>query len=75
MGKFALINSGDEKVRDDEREVDFAQMVFDVLITQLGYKPVDAKRMIAEALERNDSISTPEELFDEVYKGQMGQGL
>ncbi len=70
MGKFALINSGDEESRSDECEADFEQMVFDVLITQLGYKPVDAKSMIAEALVRNDSISTPEELFDEVYKGQ-----
>ncbi len=73
MGKFALINPGDDNDTKDVVEDDLAQMVFDVLINQLGYKPSDAKKMINEALERNPSISTPESLFDEVYKGQMGQ--
>ena len=73
MGKFALISSGGKTVRRDERNDDFTQMVFDVLSTQLGYKPVDAKKMIAEALERNTAINTPEALFDEVYRGQMEQ--
>ncbi len=71
MGKFALINSGEKTSRAPVRDDDYTEMVFEVLITQLGYKPADAKKMITEALERDTSISTPEELFDEVYHGQM----
>ncbi len=44
------------------------------MIKQLGHKPADAKKMIAKAMKRNDSITTAEELFDEVYKGErMGE--
>jgi holliday junction DNA helicase RuvA len=50
---------------------DFIYPVLDVLITQLGHKTTDAKKMIKEALERDKSISTPEGLFDEVYKGSI----
>lgn len=72
VGKFALISEGEEShvtVPDD----DFQEMVYDVLISQLGHKPVDARRMISEALERNASITTPEELFDEVYRGELNR--
>lgn len=68
MGKFALINKG-EAVRE-EKEEDFVAKVFDVLVQQLGHKPADAKAMIVKAMERNGAVSTPEELFDEVYKGE-----
>ncbi len=71
VGKFVLINSGDEKTQVNEPEGDYVETVRDVLISQLGYKPADAGRMIGEAIERNKEISTPEDLFDEVYKGQM----
>ncbi|GAB6095141.1 Holliday junction branch migration protein RuvA [Desulfatiferula olefinivorans] len=69
MGKFALIRPGDEADVPLE-PTDFAEMVLEVLITQLGHKPADAKRMVAEALERDPSISGPEALFDEVYRGE-----
>ncbi len=49
---------------------DFVQPVLDVLIVQLGHKPVDAKRMVAEAIKRNAAIETPEALFDEIYRGE-----
>ena len=42
--------------------------VLDVLVTQLGHKMAEAKKMIADALERNRGIHTPEELFEEVYR-------
>jgi holliday junction DNA helicase RuvA len=42
----------------------------DVLTTQLGYRVTDAKQMIAHAMKRNSAISTPEELFEEVYRGE-----
>ncbi len=48
---------------------EIADQVTDVLVEQLGYNAAVAGRMVAEALERNDFIKTPEELFDEIYQG------
>jgi Holliday junction DNA helicase RuvA len=45
------------------------QQVMEVLVTRLGHKTVEAKRMIQEAMKRNRTISTAEELFEEVYRG------
>jgi Holliday junction DNA helicase RuvA len=49
---------------------DLGQLVLDVLTKQLGHKAADAKRMIASAMDRNPAIGTPEELFDEIYRGE-----
>ncbi len=68
MGKFALISKSEPDVMPVDE--DFASQVLTVLIDQLGHKAADAKRMIEEALKRNRSVSTPEELFDEVYRGE-----
>lgn len=46
---------------------DFSDQVYDVLVNRLGHKPADAKKMIGDAWKRNPAISSPEELFDEVY--------
>lgn len=51
---------------------DFSKQVLDVLIQQLGHKPKDAQAMIAQAFSHNPTISTPEALFDEVYRGEAG---
>jgi Holliday junction DNA helicase RuvA len=68
MGKFALI------LPDDYGEAppveDFSKEVLDVMIKQLGHRAADASRMIDKALKRNRSITTAEELFDEVYRGE-----
>ena len=72
MGKFALIRPAEaQEARLDE---DFSKQVLDVMIKQLGHKPVDARRMIAKAMKRNEAISTAEELFDEVYRGERMGG-
>lgn len=68
MDKFALIRKA-EKVDVPVIE-DVSKQVVDVLISQLGYRIRDAKKMIAEAMERNTAIATPEELFEEVYRGE-----
>ncbi len=47
---------------------DVCQKVEDVLVEQLGHSHASAKRMVKEAFERNRMISTPEELFDEIYQ-------
>jgi Holliday junction DNA helicase RuvA len=49
---------------------DFRKEVEDVLITQLGHKLTEAREMIEEAMKRNPRISSSEELFEEVYRGQ-----
>jgi Holliday junction DNA helicase RuvA len=67
-GRFALLTpSGLQKAAISQ---EFVQQVHDVLVSQLGHKLSDAKRMIADALARNSGITTPEELFEEVYRGQ-----
>jgi Holliday junction DNA helicase RuvA len=69
MGKFALIQPEDyrEEAPPDE---DFAAQVLEVMVKQLGHKAADAKRMVAKAMKRNKAITTAEELFDEVYRGE-----
>ena len=47
---------------------DISQQVEDVLVGQLGHSQSSARRMIREAFGRNQTIATPEELFDEIYK-------
>ena len=72
MGKFALIRSDDSETVSPD--VDFSTQVLDVMVKQLGHKTVDARRMVDKALKRNPSISTAEELFDEVYRGERLEG-
>ena len=69
MGKFALIRK--EEKKEFQVVEDFSEQVYEVLIKQLGHRTADAKRMITEALKRNPEISTPEELFEEVYRGEQ----
>jgi len=47
-----------------------SQQVEDVLVEQLGHSPASAKRLIKEAFEKNRTILTPEELFDEIFQEQ-----
>ncbi len=68
MDKFALIRKGEAPPVTPVE--DYSQLVLDVLTKQLGHKPADAKQMIAGALTRNPAIVTPEELFDEIYRGE-----
>jgi Holliday junction DNA helicase RuvA len=68
MDKFALIQkSGDVEYPMAE---DLSKNVLEVLTGQLGYRTKEAKLMITDAMKRNTDISTPEELFEEVYRGE-----
>ena len=69
MGKFALIRKTEKK--EIPVVEDFAEQVLQVLVNQLGHRTADARRMINAALERNGEIRTPEELLDEVYRGEQ----
>jgi Holliday junction DNA helicase RuvA len=57
-----------EKNRPRLQQEDLIEPVLDVLIEQLGIKPVDARRRIAETLSLNPSIHTPEALLEEVFR-------
>ena len=44
-------------------------MVFEILVKQLGHRPSEAAQLISTALSRRPGVKTPEELFDEIYRG------
>ena len=68
MDKFALINEGEQtEVAPDS---DFAQQVLDVLVSQLGHRATEAKKLVTQALKRDPAISSAEGLFDEIYRGE-----
>ena len=69
VGKFALIRK--DEITEPPIQEDFISQVMDVLTHQLGHKGPEAKRLIAQAMERNTSISTPEALFDEVLRNEV----
>ena len=71
MGKFALMRV--EQPSASAPVADFIQQVLDVMVQQLGHRAVDARRMITEAFKRNSAISSPEELFEEVYRGEQSK--
>jgi len=70
VGKFALMR--EEEISGDVEVLDLKKQVEEVLVKDLGHKVSDAQRLVQEAMLRNPNISTPEELFDEVYRGQKG---
>ncbi len=49
-------------------KTDISRQVADVLVDQLGHSAASARRMIKEAFDRNPDITTPEDLFDEIYQ-------
>jgi len=69
MGKFALIR--DEATDTPLPLDDFVDQVIGVLVNQLGHKMPEAKQMVNAAMKRKPLISNPEDLFDEVYRGEM----
>ena len=69
LAKFALIREV-EKTEGATQSEDFKEQVQDVLVKQLGHKAKEAREMITAALKRNTNITTAEELFEEVYRGE-----
>ena len=67
-GKFALMR--EDQIPAEEEVIDFKKQVEEGLVKDLGHKTSEAQRLIKEAVLRNPVISTPEELFEEVYRGQ-----
>ena len=73
MGKYALLR---EAAAEPEGPAeDFKDEVLDVLTSQLGHRPGEARRMVDEALRRQPQITSAEELFQEVYRVEKGAGV
>jgi Holliday junction DNA helicase RuvA len=70
VAKFALIREPEKGAQPVPSE-DFKKEVEDVLVNQLGHKAREAREMIAAALQRDRHISTAEQLFEEVYRGEV----
>ena len=71
MDKFALIRKSDRVDAPLTEDIeDIAKQVQQVLVDQLGHRAVDARKMIVAAMARNPNIATPEQLFEEVYRGE-----
>lgn len=69
MGKFGLIR--ENEIDASPPVGDFCNQVAGVLIEQLGHKMTEAKKMVDAAMKRKPLISNPEDLFDEVYRGEI----
>jgi Holliday junction DNA helicase RuvA len=74
VAKFALLEPVPVSTRapapapvDDEG---LRGMVFEVLVKQLGHRPSEAAGLIDAALRRRSDITTPEDLFDEIYRAR-----
>jgi len=68
LAKFALMREDMIPAPAGPEDVD--EQIEEVLVKQLGYKKLEARQLIKEARQRNPSIATPEELFEEIYRGQ-----
>ncbi len=75
VAKFALVRDGEPTaplavpVAPGPEGDALREMVWDVLVKQLGHRPGEASQLIADAYKRRPSIGSAEELFDEIYRG------
>ncbi|MBI4272189.1 MAG: Holliday junction DNA helicase RuvA [Candidatus Rokubacteria bacterium] len=75
VAKFALAREGArvEPVSVSAAPTDadgLREMVWEILVKQLGHRPSEASQLITDALRRRPVPATPEELFDEIYRGE-----
>ena len=73
VGKFALMPEAGEPSAGTLPETDAAGEALAVLL-QLQYKRPEAQGMIKNALGRNSSLATAEEILNEVYKQRAKNG-
>jgi len=73
MGKYALLRTDlHAPAAPSAAPADFQEEVIEVLTRQLGYRPGEARRMVADALRRNAGIASAEALMQEVYRVERG---
>jgi len=75
VAKFALARDGApaEPIAAAAVPVDadgLRELVWEIMVKQLGHRPSEASQLITDALRRRPTIVSPEELFDEIYRGQ-----
>ena len=75
VAKFALAREGApvEPVAAAPAPVDadgLREMVWEIMVKQLGHRPSEASQLITDALRRRPGTMSPEELFDEIYRGE-----
>jgi Holliday junction DNA helicase RuvA len=75
VAKFALARAGAaaEPIAAAPAPVDtdgLRELVWEIMVKQLGHRPSEASQLITDALRRRPSVMTPEELFDEIYRGE-----
>ena len=78
VAKFALAREGatPEPVAGTPAPADaegLREMVWEILVKQLGHRPSEASQLITDALRRRPGVTSPEELFDEIYRSQAGK--
>ena len=74
VAKFALAREGGPVAPVDAKPAPpdadgLRELVWEVLVKQLGHRPSEASQLITDALRRRPTVTTPEELFDEIYRG------
>jgi len=75
VAKFALARGGDvteppASPPPTTPDADgLRELVWEVLVKQLGHRPSEASQLIADAFARRPTLTTAEELFDEIYRG------
>ena len=69
VGKFALMPETEEAAAAEPDE-SVTDEVLAVLVEQLGHTRTEAQRMVQAALGRRPDLTTAEELFEEVYRGE-----
>lgn len=67
VAKYALLP--EDSAAAAAEPSDFRFEVRETLVKQLHFKPAEAQRAIEEALKRDKTIASAEELFDEVLRG------
>ena len=75
VAKFALARAGAaaEPIDTAPAPVDadgLRELVWEIMVKQLGHRPSEASQLITDALCRRPSVMSPEELFDEIYRGE-----
>ena len=76
VAKFALVHDGAAatpvlpSAPAAPGEEALRELVWEVLVKQLGLRPGEASQVITEAFRHRPSIATAEELFDEIYRGR-----
>jgi Holliday junction DNA helicase RuvA len=73
VAKFALAREGEPVAPPAAPTVPDAdglrELVWEVLVKQLGHRPSEASQLIADALKRRPGVDSVEALFDEIYRG------